>query len=388
MTFLIVAILAPIALVTLVFTVELLVGLPALRPASYSPAREPITIVIPAHDEELILGATLAAIKQAAGSDATILVVADNCVDGTAECARAAGVEVIKRHDDTRRGTGFALSFARDHLRENPPATVIVLDADCATDHASITALAAAVITSGRPCQAVNLLRPVTGKAPLVRLSTFAFMVKNLVRQRALQRLAGRVHLTGTGMAIPWRLFAEANLATASIVEDVKLGLELDRNGHPPMLVPTAVVWSDPAPQETTLVQRQRWEGGFLAMATRTAPAALGRSLRRGDLRGLWAALDLCVPPLTLLLLLNLAALLLGAGMTWVSEAQWWPLALHATLFAAAGLALALAWWREGRQFISLGGLLQIPLYVAWKIPMYLGLSRKGSPNEWLRTGR
>ena len=49
----------------------------------------------------------------------------------------------------------------------------------------------------------------------MVQLSSFAFLVKNLVRQRGLQRIAGKVHLTGTGMALPWRLFDQADLARA-----------------------------------------------------------------------------------------------------------------------------------------------------------------------------
>jgi hypothetical protein len=47
-----------------------------------------------------------------------------------------------------------------------------------------------------------------------------------------------------------------------------------------------------------------------------------------------------------------------------------------------------LAWLREGREFISLVVLIRLPLYVIWKIPMYLGLARRGAPSEWLRTGR
>jgi hypothetical protein len=46
------------------------------------------------------------------------------------------------------------------------------------------------------------------------------------------------------------------------------------------------------------------------------------------------------------------------------------------------------AWLCEGRRFVSLGVLARIPLYVLWKLPMYLGFARRGAPDEWLRTGR
>ena len=80
-----------------------------------------------------------------------------------------------------------------------------------------------------------------------MQVSNFAFMIRNLVRQRGLQRLAGRVHLTGTGMAFPWTLFADADLGGGSIVEDLNLGMSLAANGHPPILVEGATVWSPAA---------------------------------------------------------------------------------------------------------------------------------------------
>src|SRR5439155_19675525 len=107
------------------------------------------------------------------------------------------------------------------HLRGNPPVVVIVLDADCRIDAQSLRTLIAFAGQTGRPGQAVNLLAPDLAAGPLVQISSFAFMIKNLVRQRALQRLASRAHLTGTGMALPWPIFERANLGGANIVEDL-----------------------------------------------------------------------------------------------------------------------------------------------------------------------
>jgi hypothetical protein len=57
-------------------------------------------------------------------------------------------------------------------------------------------------------------------------------------------------------------------------------------------------------------------------------------------------------------------------------------------LLGAAGAAVLIAWAREGRRFVSLPVLARVPLYVLWKVPLYLGLARRGTPKEWLRTGR
>jgi hypothetical protein len=240
---------------------------------------------------------------------------------------------------------------------------------------------------TGRACQAINLLAPDLRAPPMVQISTFAFLIKNLIRQRALQRLAGRAHLTGTGMALRWRIFAVANLGGSNIVEDLALGLELAERSASPMLVEGATIWSPPASRAGTLIQRKRWEGGFLATALKTAPRALVRSLWRADVRGVLAALDLCIPPLALLFALNAIVLLFGLAMTALGAAPW-PIAVQIAVGSLASAALVLAWAREGRRFASGATLLRLPLYVLWKLPMYVGLVRRGVPTEWLRTGR
>ena len=291
------------------------------------------------------------------------------------------GVQVVERDDPKLRGKGHALAFAVDRLAAAPPDILVVLDADCTIDGPSLLALVESAAASGSPSQAINLLRPDRDASPLVQLSTFAFMLKNLIRQRGLQRLAGRVHLTGTGMAMPFRLFRASAQVRSSIVEDLALGLELAEQGHAPQLIEDAFVWSGGSSEQGTLIQRRRWEGGFLATATRYGP----RTILKGSIL---AGLDLLVPPLALFAALNLLVLAVAAVLTLASNAAWWPIVVHALLLALAGIAVFTAWLREGRRFVSLGVLARVPLYILWKLPMYLGLARRGAPGEWLRTGR
>ena len=94
------------------------------------------------------------------------------------------------------------------------------------------------------------------------------------------------------------------------------------------------------------------------------------------------------VPPLALFAILNAVALIAAALLTFVLSASWWPVAAQLFLLALAWVALFAAWMREGRDFISIGVLARLPLYILWKLPMYLGFARRGAPKEWLRTGR
>jgi cellulose synthase/poly-beta-1,6-N-acetylglucosamine synthase-like glycosyltransferase len=382
-------IVAPLALLTLCFAMELFAGISPLHwPARRQVGVPRTAIVVPAHDEAAILATKLAALREAAEGLARILVVADNCSDRTAEIARKLDVDVVERRDPGRRGKGFALDFAKRHLMKDPPDVVIIIDADCSTDASSVGELAASCAACQAPCQATNLQMALPGSSPTVKLSTFAFFIRNVIRQRGLQRLAGRVHLLGTGMALPWVQFVGAELATGNIVEDLKLGQDLAAAGHLPKLVEAATVWSEAETEANTLSQRRRWEGGFLQNAVRTGPALILTSLRKRDAGGLWAAVSLMIPPFALLLMLDIAALGVVSMLAAVAHASWLPASFLALSIVLAGTGMGLAWGAGGSRFVGLGDLARAPLYLAWKLPVYLGFARHGAPKNWQRTDR
>lgn len=380
--------LAPIILLDLTFLLEIIVGLPRRTTPVANLGDQGATIVVPAHNEARVIGESVDALKDAAGEDFPILVVADNCIDDTADIASRAGVIVIERFDLGRRGKGHALAFARQWLRQDPPSAVIVLDADCRTDRTSLVNLAARTLAHNKPSQALNLLEPSLKAEAMVQVSTFAFLVKNLVRQRGLQRLTGGVHLTGTGMCLTWDQFDRADLATSNIVEDLRLGLEMTRDGASPQLIENAFVWSAHASMNDTLAQRSRWEGGFLSLAGKAGPDMLLRGLHGRNARTLFRALDLLVPPLTLLAMVNVAALVLAGSLAAIGVTPWAPVALLSGIDLTMAAALLASWWFEGRTSLSAGKFLSLPLYAVWKVPLYLAIATKGAPSEWRRTRR
>ena len=370
--------LAP-ATVTLVLIVELAAAQlpPRNRPAV---AGACIAIVIPAHDEEAGIAATVADVSASAPGDARLIVVADNCRDATAQAARAAGAEVIERQDSGQRGKGFALAFARAWLAADPPDVVLILDADCSMAGDGIARLAAAAQASGRPVQSAYLMRPRPDLGAMVGLSGFAFLVRNLVRQRGLARLGAPALLTGSGMALRWDAFAAAPLATAALTEDLAIGIALARAGFPPTFLPDVTTWSDPARRAATRIQRTRWEQGFLRTAIAQAPSLLASGWRSLA----WLGLHLLVPPLALLVLIDGAMLALLGWLTGIFSS---PFLLFVGLLVALMLLLGLTWLRFGREQISGARLLLIPFYIAWKLPIYIGALLQPE-RRWIRTDR
>jgi cellulose synthase/poly-beta-1,6-N-acetylglucosamine synthase-like glycosyltransferase len=233
----------------------------------------------------------------------------------------------------------------------------------------------------------VNVLEPDLTAHSLVQVSTFAFLLKNLVRQTGLQKLSGGVHLNGTGMAFPWPVFRDAELATADVVEDLGLGLSLASAGRRPLFVSGAQVWSPPASLGGTKLQRTRWEGGFLATARRRGLPLIAASLARGDWRSAWLGIDLLIPPLALLACINVILFAAG-GLTVFGGGSVTVLGLFAIAAFSACAAISLVWARFGRNYLSARALLSFPVYVVWKLPMYVLLAVRGSPRRWLRSGR
>lgn len=378
---------APIVTLNCILGTELALGLRPTRPrpAGHGQAAR-TTILMPAHNEELGITATIAALKPELNERVRLLVVADNCTDQTAMRAREAGAQVIERQDPTQRGKGHALAFGRDWLRAGPPECIVVLDADCVVAPGAIADLSHAALADGRPVQGCYVLRSPPDAGPMVQISNFAFLIKNKVRQRGSARIGAPALLSGTGMAFPWTLFENAPLATSDLVEDLALGIDFARSGRHPVFLEQALIWSNPASTAGTLTQRTRWEHGFVDTAIRRAIPLFVEGLR-GSKPGLaWLGLHLLVPPLALLVTLGGLATGLCAILALVG-APWTPAIACACALGAIAILLSLNWRVSGREAVRGSTLARIPLYLLWKLPVYLRLVRKRE-SEWVRTKR
>lgn len=377
----------PLLIVDLVFGTEVALGLKPLRRRPDERPLPRLALVVPAHNEEGVVRQSVASMIASSPAGTRVLVVAHNCSDGTADQAEAGGAEVVRLDRPDERGKGYALAGGRDALVADPPEVVIVIDADCVPETGAIATLAATAYATGRPVQASYLFLPQPTASPMVQISSFAMLVKNLVRQRGGRRIGAPALLTGSGMAFPWKLFAEAQLATGNIVEDLALGIELTARGKAPIFEERATIWSTPSSEGGTGTQRARWEGGFLKTARSVALPLILHGLARVRFPLVWMGLHLLTPPLTLILMANGALL-----------AAWWllflfggPARLLFLSFVACVAIVAVvlaAWAAAGRTMISGRVLMKLPFYLFWKIALYGRILRRKEKAEWTRTER
>ena len=349
--------------------------------------RPSIAVLMPAHNESGGIAAALSAIRTQLQAGDRILVVADNCSDDTAAVAIASGAEVIERSDTQHRGKGYALDHGVRYLESAPPEVVMIVDADCLVHADAMDRLARHCVDAGRPVQALYLMHSSPTAGLKTKVAEFAWAVKNRARPLGYHRLGWPCQLMGTGMAFPWRLIQQAELASGHIVEDLKLGLDLAGAGYAPQFCPEALVTSVfPVNAEGVKSQRTRWEHGHLGMILKEGPYQLIKSLvtMNGHLFSL--VIDMCVPPLALLTLLVSVVCLLGVVLWGVTaEVLPWGMALINPVLL--GVAVFLAWARFGRGILSLRHLAYAPLYALAKVPLYLKFMVKRQV-EWVRSRR
>ncbi len=346
-----------------------------------------IAVLMPAHDEAGGIRLVLEGLGPQLSPQDRLVVIADNCSDDTAAIAREAGATVIERHDTQKRGKGYALDYGMNFLESDPPEVVVLIDADCRIGEGTVAQIVQQAIETNQPVQAVYLMDRPTQPSPKDSVSALAFLVKNQVRPLGLRQLGFPCLLTGTGMAFPWSVLRGAKLASGNIVEDMQLAVDLIIAGHPTSFCADARVNGIlPQQERAAKTQRTRWEQGHIKTALTQIPRLLQAAIqqRRVDLVAI--ALDLCIPPLSLLVMLWAS----GLTMTLIAGAFGLSAGLLVSFLGLEGglilISILGAWAKFGRE-LPLLSLLVVPFYILWKIPLYLNFMINPQ-TKWVRTER
>ena len=376
-----------IALPVLFFLLQVLAAIwpkkSTISAVTHSTIRPSIAVIMPAHNESLVISQSIKSILSQLGKQDQLLVVADNCSDDTATIAKNLSAQVIERTNLNARGKSYALDYGIQHLKLCPPQVLVIIDADCIVEKGAIDKLVVACAAKQRPIQALYLMDPPANPSLKARVAAFAWVVKNKVRPLGLNRLGMPCQLMGTGMAFLWQDIAEVNLASGHIVEDMKLGIDLTRANKPPLFLPVALVTSVfPPSDEATKTQRARWEHGHLSVIVSEAPSLLVEAFKTKNLAMLALAFDLLVPPLAVLVLLCFILFMVSFGLS--SQAA---LFMAGLLLMALFAAVLLAWLFFGREVINFKQLCYAPIYALIKIPLYIKFFVNRQV-DWVRSKR
>lgn len=344
-----------------------------------------VFIIIPAHNEELIIGDTLKKLKSELGCLGNVVVVADNCSDMTATIANSLGAQVIERHDDIKRGKGYALDAGVKYVSSKSPEVVIVFDADCEFVTGSFVNLVNSCKRNDSVVQSEYLMLAPASSPVKTRVAEFAWLVKNKIRPQSLSLFNINCQLQGSGMAFPWRIFECVSFASGSIVEDLELGLKLNALSESVIFDSSSKVISYfPESEIGTQTQRTRWEHGHLTSMA-LLPRAMLAAISKGNIRSFLTALDAMIPPTVLWLLLVFACLVASALITYIGV--YFPFYLSAIAFGGISLCLFFSWLRYGREILPLRDFSAIFIYVFSKFNVYSSFLRSRE-KSWVRTER
>ena len=348
------------------------------RLAAATPMR--MAVVVPAHNERFGIERCLHSLQAAAAQTTTIIVVADNCTDDTAEIARRCSVTVIERHDLSRIGKSYALDSAISHLgtAQEAPDAVVFVDGDSEVSANALVAIADR-LQSG--AEAVQLhYATAQGTTSLGRLRTLAFSLVHWSRPLGAARLGVPTTLKGNGMAVRWP-HAAGLVSQTGLAEDAAMSIHLARQGVAVAFEPRASVTGYMAQDyRGARTQDERWERGRASLVARSLSAAVVCACR-GRVGLAAAMLDLATLPLSLLLGLAIIAEGLSVGL----GLGRWPLALAALGSLATYLLLGLVAARARPRDLS--ALLSAPKFFVYKLYVLARLTRRRDL-AWERTER
>ncbi|MEF3273677.1 MAG: glycosyltransferase [Chloroflexus sp.] len=343
-------------------------------------------IMIPAHNEERLLPDLLRNLNQLDYPRQLyqVHVVADNCTDRTAAVAAAHGAIVHERFDPMLRGKGYALEWLLQQIweRKAPHDAIVILDADSVVSTNFLRVMDARLARGERVIQAYYAVRQPEG-AWSAGIRAVALIVLHYLRPLGRMVLGGSTGLKGNGMVFAADILRRHRW-TASLTEDIEYHMRLILAGERAMFAPDAVVWAEmPDNLRSAQSQNERWERGRLEMVRHYVPRLLREGWRRRSFLLIDAAIEQLIPPFSVVtgasIVVLLMALLLREPIT---------LALASFIlggqivYILSGLILVGAPWSVYRS------LLFTPIFVLWKLWLYVRLLLGIKPRDWIRTAR
>ncbi|HEX4568289.1 MAG TPA: glycosyltransferase family 2 protein, partial [Vicinamibacterales bacterium] len=354
------------------------------------PPRSRFVVIIPAHDEAGLIGATVASILANDYPDVLrdVVVVADNCTDDTAARARLAGATCFERVDADRRGKPWALNWILARLDVSRYDGVAIVDADTIVDTGFLRGMDQRLQRGARAIQGYyGVLNPDDNW--LTRLAGLPAALNNHFLYPGKQALGLSCSLSGNGMCFEAALLERLGWNAFTLSEDWEYYLILALHDVRVTSAPEAVIYGQVARSlELSREQRIRWSKGRMQACALHWRPLVRKAFAEGTIRPLDALFDIARPTHAILLVLSvgylLATLLLWTTGAIASAAPGLALAIVAAqaVYFLAGFAIGRP---PLRAWLALGA---VPWYLAWKSLVTLRAVTSLRERTWVKTTR
>lgn len=357
-------------------------------PAGPGGSRTKFLVLIPANNEELLIGNLIrSATGQRYPAEAfRVLVVADNCTDKTARVATEFGARVLERTDPERGGKGYAIKWGIENAGLFGFDAVFIIDADSIMDPDVLKNLDIDITGGKSIIQCYNGVGN-PDKSWFTRLLNVSRTLCNEIFHPAKEKLGLSSYLMGNGMCFTTAVLKKYGWHAFSVGEDWEYYAKLVVEGEVIGFSKEAKVYhqeSTSLKQATT--QRMRWSSGRFAVACRYGLPILFKGLARMDLKMMDASFPLLLPNPSLGA--NITVLFLAASLI-ASQALRAPFGLWFAGLLAFQLLIFLvgvAYTKDPLKNIL--SMFVAPVFLGWKLCIdvlsALGMGRK----KWVRTER
>jgi len=349
-------------------------------------------IVIPAHNEQLMISHTLYSIYSMIYPKHLyeVFVVADNCTDDTADISEKIGATVLERANQEERGKGYALKWAFNTIIEQDKFdAIVVFDADSHISGNFLTVMNYYLEKGSKVIQSTDLVESQADNWNS-QMTLIGFTLYNVVRPLGRKYAGFSMGLRGNGMCFMADVLKENPWEAYSLTEDIEYGIKLILEGINIDFAQEAEVTAKlPEKLKNAESQRQRWEMGRYPIISRYSLPLLKQFLKKRSLTYLDTFLDLVMPPMVNLLILislffilNIGVYLIGHEGGLLLSGLWGTLLMVAMLHLLTGFKAAKA---DKRLYVAL---FHVPKYALWKLALYAKSMIYGRQKEWVRTSR
>lgn len=220
-----------------------------------------VSIIVPAYNEEFVIGATIRSLLNCDYENFEIVVVDDGSIDRTSEVVREqfGGESRVRLFTEPNAGKAEALNLG---LRQSHGEIVVALDADTQFPAGTIRALARRFVDPKMGAVAGNA--KVGNRINIVtRWQALEYITSQNMDRRAFASLNCITVVPGAVGAWRRELIEECGgFSTDTLAEDQDLTLQIRKLGYHIGYEETAIGWTE-APQNLRMLARQRYRWAY-----------------------------------------------------------------------------------------------------------------------------
>lgn len=341
-------------------------------------------ILVPAHNEEVLLGRLLESLKSVSYPSHMYdtVVIADNCDDQTTAIAKENGIRCLERSVPDLKGKGHALEWAIEKINLDDYDAVLIIDADSMVDPNILKELDLSLTKGSHIIQCHNALGNPEASW-LTRIQHISRTIDNTLVHNAKHKLGLSSFLMGNGMCFSTDILSRYPWRSFSLCEDFEYYARLILNDEFIDFNYQAKVYHQESTSfEQAYIQRARWSAGKFELIRSQGLRMLSHGMKNRSIRGMEASFILLLPHPSMHCNISgmVFALSLFLSRTWIILSG--ILILLEIGYFILGLILAKASLR------TVLSIFYAPVYLIWKaIVDILALVGIGE-REWKRTAR